>query len=172
MEDEPDAIAEPGARKGDVSVGVIAVGGVDSPVGEMLGVGVVLLEEIESLFHGFSVIVGRPGEILVGSVCGDTEEVVSLHQGSREGVDGDGLEIRGRGDELENVIDVVPFDVGGIHCRCWVDRVLFHCLVGVVYKERDKLEPGCCRRKYGPLGGGGRTMSPIFSGCISALGHT
>ena len=88
----------------------------------------------------------------MGSVCGNAEEVVSLHQGSREGMDGDGLEIRGRGDELKNVIDVVLFDVGGIHCRCRDDRVVFHRSRRDAYKARDKLEPGCYRRKYGPLG--------------------
>ena len=126
MEDEPNALAEPGRRKGDVPISVVAVGGVDGPVGVMLGVAVVLLEEIQSLFPSFPVVIGGPGEVLVGSVRRNAEEVVPLHQGSREGVDGDGLEIRGRGDELENVIDIVLFDVGGIHCRCGVDRVVFH----------------------------------------------
>jgi len=41
-------------------------------------------------------------------------------------MDGDGLEIGRRGDELENVINIVLFDVGGIHCRCGVDRVVIH----------------------------------------------
>ena len=45
----------------------------------------------------------------------DAEEVVPLHQSSGEGMNGDGLEIGRRGDELEDVIDVVLFDVGGIH---------------------------------------------------------
>ena len=131
-------------------IGIIPIGGVGGPVGVVLGEGVVLLEEIQSLLPGFSVIVGGPGEVLVGSVGRNAEEVVSLHQSSREGVDWDGLEIRGRGDELENVIDVVLFDVGGVHCGCGVDRVLFHLWRGDAYKDRDKLEPGCCRRKYGP----------------------
>ena len=147
-----------------MSISVIAVGGVDGPVGVMLGIAVVLLEEIYSLFPSFPVIVGGPGEVLVGGVYGNAKEVVPLHQGSREGMDGDGLEIGWRGDELENVIDVVLFDVGGIHCRRGIDRVVFHRSRRDVYKERDKLEPRSCRRKYGPLGVRGRTMGPVFSG--------
>lgn len=79
MEDEPNAFADSRARKGDVSISVIAIGGVDGPVWVMMGVAVVLLEEVYSLFPSFAVVIGGPGEVLVGSVRRDAEEVVSLH---------------------------------------------------------------------------------------------
>jgi hypothetical protein len=126
LENEPDAVAEPSTGESDVPVCVVTIGGVDGPMRVMLGVCGVLFEKIDSLFSGFSIVVGGPGEIFVGSVCRDTEEVVSLHQGSRDSVDGDGLEIRRRGDELEDVIDGVLLDVGGVHFRCGVDWIVFH----------------------------------------------
>ena len=42
---------------------------------------------------------------------------MSLHHGSGEVMDRNGLEVGRRGDELKDVIDVVLFDVGGIHFR-------------------------------------------------------
>jgi len=117
LENESNVFAKPGARESDVTVGVVAIGGIDGPVGLMLCVSVVPLEEIDGLSSGFPVVVGGPGEILVGNVWRDTEEVVSLHQGAREGVEGNGLEIRRRGDELEDVIDIVLLDVGGTYFR-------------------------------------------------------
>ena len=100
-----------------MTIGVVPIGGIDDPVGVMLGVGVVLFEEINSFLSGFSIVVGRPGEILVRDIWRDAEEVVPLHQSSRKGMERDGLEIGRGGDELEDVINVVLLDVGGIHFR-------------------------------------------------------
>ena len=135
MEDEPNAFAESRTRESDVPIGIIPIGRVYGPVGVMVGVRVVLLEEIDSLFSGFPVVVGGPGEVLVRGICRNAEEVVPLHQSSREGMDGDGLEIGRRGDELEDVIDIVLLDVRGIHFRCGVDRVVFHSRGGVLIRS-------------------------------------
>ena len=132
MEDEPNAFAEPRTREGDVTIGVIAIGRVGSPVRVMLRVGVVLLEKIDSLFSSFAVVVGWPREIFVGGIWGDSEEVVPLDQSFRESVDGDVLEIGRRGDELKDIIDVVPLDVRGIHLWRRVDLVEFHSCEGDV----------------------------------------
>ena len=68
MEDEPNALAESGTREGDVTIGIVSIGGVGSPVWVMVRVGVVLLKQVDRLFSGFSVVVGWPGEIFVRSV--------------------------------------------------------------------------------------------------------
>ena len=121
MEDESNTFAEPRTRESDVTVCVVAVGGIDRPVRVMLRVGVVLLEEIDSLFPSFPFIVGWPREILVGGIWRDVEEMVPLHQSSGECMGGDGLEIGRRGDELEDVFDTVLLDVGGVRLRRRVD---------------------------------------------------
>ena len=117
LKDEPNAFTEPRRRESNMSVGVITIRGINGPVRVMLGVGVVLLEEIEGLLPRFPVVVGGPGEIFVRGICRYAEEVMPLHHGSREGMDGDSLEIGGWRDELEDVIDVVLLDIGGIHFR-------------------------------------------------------
>lgn len=163
LEDKPNAFAEPRARESDVPIGVIAIGGVDGPVGLMMGVRVVLLEEINSLFSSFPVVVGGPGEVFVRGICRNAEEVVSLHQGSREGMDGDGLEIGRRGDELEDVIDVVLLDGRGIHFRCGGYRVVFHFLEGVLIRSETSWGRGIVVVNT-VRWEGGENHEPVFPG--------
>ena len=117
MEDESNPFSEPRARESDVTIGIVAIGGIDGPVRMMLRVGVVLFKEIDGFLSCHPVVVGWPRKILVRGIWGNSEKVMSLHQSSREGVDWNSLEVGRRGDELEDIIDVVPFDIGGIHFR-------------------------------------------------------
>ena len=115
MEDEPNAFAKPGARESDVTIGIVAVGGVRSPVWIMVREGVILLEQVNRLLPSLSIIVGWPGEVLVRSFWRDTEEVMSLHHSPGEVMDGNCLEIGRRRNEVEDVIDAVLLDARGIH---------------------------------------------------------
>ena len=60
MKDESDTFAEPRTRESDVTIGIVSIGGIGDSVRVMLRVGVVLFKEIDSLFSGLSVVVGRP----------------------------------------------------------------------------------------------------------------
>ena len=79
-------------------------------------------------------------------------------------MDGDGLEVGRWRDELKDIIDLVPFDVGGIHCGRRVDWVLFHSGEG----EFIRSETSECRgivavNTVGGQGERGRNCDPFGS---------
>ena len=135
LEDESNIFAKPGARESNVAICIVAVGGVRSSVWIVARVGVILLEQVDRLFSGFSIVVGWPREILVRSFWRDTEEVMSLHHSSGEAMDRNCLKIGRRRNEVKDVIDAVLLDVGGIHLWWRVDRGVSHSGASVLIRR-------------------------------------
>ena len=82
FEHEPYAFAESGAGESDMAVGIVSIGGVSGLVRVVVRLSVVLFKQFDRLLGGFAVVVGWPGEVFVGSIWRDSEEVVPLHHSS------------------------------------------------------------------------------------------
>ena len=105
----------PGTRESNVTISIVAVGGVRSPVRILVRIGVILFEQVSRLFSSLSIVVGWPREIPVRSPQRDTEEVMSLRHNTGEVMDGNFLEIGGKRNELEDAIDRVLIDTRRVH---------------------------------------------------------